>query len=325
MPNYSTKDIKRVAKRNGYYELEVSPRDEGRMVSWRHDEKSGGVRINIYFTTGTVATCLYHSKRGKSQLFRRNMTYADLEDIFQNPRVHTDAGYHRLGDGTKVRGNRVAALSTYGYYFEDEDILEDFVSDSFPIDKDFESISIGFDCFFILQNDGTFMHSSGLPKGLFNKLKGRQSWLPRPEIVQLGKRSCQSYFIQFADGQSQWADVPTELDKLLDNSDEIVDVIAIGDGEDYYVKFQDGSEHWSLPIELSKLLNGRSKRGKPDVAHISLGGNGRDYAVKFTDGSISSWCTKSDYNSDWDRVQKKAKSGVKHVELGPGDDFVIIG
>jgi len=321
MPNYSTKDIKRVAKKNEYYELEVSPRDEGRMVSWRHDEKCRGVRINIYFTTGTVATCLDHPKRGKSQLFRRNMTYADLEDIFENPRVHTDGGYyHRLGDGTKVHADRVAKLSKIQHYFEDEDTLDEYESDSFPINKNFESISVGFNCFFILKNDGNFMHTSGLPKGLYNKLKGRQSWLPRPQIVQLGKRSCQSYFIQFADGQSQWADVPTELDKLLDNADNIVDVIAIGDGEDYYVKFQDGSEYWNLPVKLSNLLNGRngSKKGNKDlaeVAHISLGGpNGSQWSVKFTDGLIKTY-VGSWYLSD----------SVKHDEYGAGEDFVMIG
>jgi len=242
--------------------------------------------------------------------------------------VHTDTGYHRLGDGVKISGDRVAELSMYGHNFENDDIHNEFLSDDYyPIDTNFESISLGFDCFFILENDGTTMWSSGLPDGLHKKLKGRQSWLPRPEIVELGKRSCQSYFIQFADGHQQWGDVPTELDKLLEEEDENVDVIAIGDADHYYVKFQDGSEHWSLPVKLSNLLNGRngSRRGKPDlaeVARVSLGGN-NDYAVKFTDGSIQSFCGKPGYCREFDRINKKAE--VKHVELGPGGDFVIIG
>ena len=256
------------------------------------------------------------------------MTYADLEDIFDNPRVHTDTGYHRLGDGVKISGDRVAELSMYGHNFENDDINNEFVSnDDYPIDTNFESISLGFDCFFILENDGSTMWSSGLPDGLHKKLKGRQSWLPRPEIVELGKRSRHSYFIQFADGQKQWCDVPTELDKLLEEDEENVDVIAIGDADDYYVKFQDGSEHWSLPVKLSNLLNGRngSRRGKPDlaeVARVSLGSN-NDYAVKFTDGSINSSCGKPRYSREFDRIKEKV--GVKHVELGPGGDFVIIG
>jgi len=329
MPNYSVNDIAKLARRHGYEQVEVNLRDENRMVSWRHGWKCGGVRINIYFTTGTVATCLDHPKRGKGQLFRRNMTYADLEDIFDNPRVHTDTGYHRLGDGVKISGDRVAELSMYGHNFENDDIHNEFLNnDYYPIDTNFESISLGFDCFFILENDGTTMWSSGLPDGLYKKLKGRQSWLPRPEIVEIGKRSCHSYFIQFADGQKQWCDVPNELDKLLKEK-ETVDVIAIGDADNYYVKFQDGSEHWSLPVKLSNLLNGRNgnRRGKPhlnlaEVARVSLGSN-NDYAVKFTDGSIKSFCGKPGYCREFDRILNKAD--VKHVEIGPGKDFVIIG
>ena len=106
-----------------------------------------------------------------------------------------------------------------------------------------------------------------------------------------------------------------------------MDVVAIGDDDHYYVKFQDGSEHWNLPIRLSNLLNGRNgtRRGKPDlaeVARVSLGGND-DYAVKFTNGSINSVCGKPRYKEEFGRINEKV--GVKHIELGPGKDFVIIG
>ena len=253
--------------------------------------------------------------------------YADLEDIFRNPRVHKDVGYHRLGDGTKLDSDRIENLSCYRYNFDDEEILDQFVSDNYPIDERFDSISVGFDCFFILKNDGDFMFSFGIPKGLHDKLWGRQSWLPKPEIVKLGKKSCQSYFIQFADGSQEWCDIPDELDDILDNSDQTVDVLALGEDEDYYVKLVDGSEDWTLPVKLSKLLNGRNGNrkgnpGKAGVANISLGHNG-DYAVKFTDGSIRSWCNKPGYSKKFDKVEKKA--GIKHVELGAGNDFVIIG
>lgn len=255
------------------------------------------------------------------------MSFSDLEDIFLHPRVHKDVGYHRLGDGTKLDSHRMVGLSTYGHNFDDEEIHDDFVSDDFPIDENFDSISLGYDCFFILENDGTYMYSGGIPKGLHNKLWGRQTWLPRPEIVKLGKNSCESYFIQFADGSQQWNDLPDDLGDHLEKTDKIVDVLAIGGDDDYYVKFKDGSEDWTLPPKLSNLLNGRNgtRRGNPDVAgvaNISLGHNG-DYVVKFTDGSIRSWCGKPRYSKQFDRVEKKV--GVKHVELGAGDDFVIIG
>lgn len=54
----------------------------------------GDMRINIYYTTMTVATCLKHPFKGKTQLFRRNVTPAQLIRIFENPRVHTFKGYY---------------------------------------------------------------------------------------------------------------------------------------------------------------------------------------------------------------------------------------
>jgi hypothetical protein len=52
--------------------------------------------INVYWTTGTVGTCLIHLRQGKTQLFRRNADIAVLREIFRNPRVHTGSGYHRV-------------------------------------------------------------------------------------------------------------------------------------------------------------------------------------------------------------------------------------
>lgn len=52
------------------------------------------VRINVYLTTMTVGTCLNHPKKGKTQLFRKNVDKQTLEQIFENPRKHTGKGYY---------------------------------------------------------------------------------------------------------------------------------------------------------------------------------------------------------------------------------------
>ena len=54
----------------------------------------GDERINVYVTKMTVATCLNHPKKGKKQLFRKNVTPQELELIFKKPRVHTGKGYY---------------------------------------------------------------------------------------------------------------------------------------------------------------------------------------------------------------------------------------
>ena len=55
-----------------------------------------GQRINVYWTTGTVGTCLNHPRQGKTQLFRRKVDVTLLREIFRDPRVHTGSGYHRV-------------------------------------------------------------------------------------------------------------------------------------------------------------------------------------------------------------------------------------
>jgi len=52
-------------------------------------------RINVYYTTRCVGTVIQHPRRERrTQMFRKNCTYEEMEDIFINPRVHTGKGYY---------------------------------------------------------------------------------------------------------------------------------------------------------------------------------------------------------------------------------------
>lgn len=53
------------------------------------------VRINVYLSKMTVATCLTHPKRGATQLFRKNVDLKMMKEIFRNPRIHTGEGYYQ--------------------------------------------------------------------------------------------------------------------------------------------------------------------------------------------------------------------------------------
>lgn len=60
------------------------------MLSFRKED----MRINVYTTKMTIATCINHPKSGKTQLYRRNVWRKDeLSKIFAKPRVHTGKGY----------------------------------------------------------------------------------------------------------------------------------------------------------------------------------------------------------------------------------------
>ncbi|KAL9191312.1 hypothetical protein ACHAXT_001018 [Thalassiosira profunda] len=122
--------VKRLAQMEGYALISFSQRS--RVISFRKEGATelDYVRINVYWTTGTVGTCIHHPRQGKTQLFRRNVDLATLCEIFKNPRVHTGAGYHRkpqssqfisapncsrklrVGDRARVRGYADATISS---------------------------------------------------------------------------------------------------------------------------------------------------------------------------------------------------------------------
>ncbi|WIA29386.1 hypothetical protein OEZ86_011890 [Tetradesmus obliquus] len=52
-----------------------------------------GVKMDYYYTTGTVKTSMDHPSQGKTQMFRRGLDEAQFESVCNNPRAHTGQGY----------------------------------------------------------------------------------------------------------------------------------------------------------------------------------------------------------------------------------------
>lgn len=74
-----------------HYDWEyIGADDSVKMISFRNGDR----RINIYLTTMTVATVLKHPTKGKTQLFRKDVSLYVLEKLFANPRTHTGRGYY---------------------------------------------------------------------------------------------------------------------------------------------------------------------------------------------------------------------------------------
>jgi len=92
-PQYTIEDIRLTAKETNLIEIYFN--EKSALISFLSQEYN--CRINVYYTTGTVGTCLLHPKSGKTQLFRPGEvtnTLAKLKAIFQNPRLHTGKGYY---------------------------------------------------------------------------------------------------------------------------------------------------------------------------------------------------------------------------------------
>ena len=81
--------IEALAKTNGFHRIDFQ--ENIGMLSY----SDGSTRINIYLTKMTVSTCLRHPKKGPTQLFRKNIDYNMLREIFKYPRKHTGRGYYR--------------------------------------------------------------------------------------------------------------------------------------------------------------------------------------------------------------------------------------
>mmetsp|Transcript_36919 Transcript_36919/g.110599 ORF Transcript_36919/g.110599 Transcript_36919/m.110599 type:complete len:468 (-) Transcript_36919:97-1500(-) len=86
-------DVRRLAREETSSEIFFN--EKSLVVSFLKQGLDDRVRINVYWTTGTVGTCLNHPRQKYTQLFRRDVDLATLRQIFRNPRVHTGAGYHR--------------------------------------------------------------------------------------------------------------------------------------------------------------------------------------------------------------------------------------
>lgn len=95
--------IKDIAQTQNWVFLVDQPKTS--MLSFEKQIEAGKkpVRMNIYYTAAssidnfnlTVATCLDHPKKGKTQLFRKKVSESQLNALFLNPRKHTKKGYYQ--------------------------------------------------------------------------------------------------------------------------------------------------------------------------------------------------------------------------------------
>ena len=86
---WQRKLITDLANSHGWDEIDYQ--DNIKMLSF----SKLSMRINVYLTKMTVATCLDHPKHGKTQMFRRNVDIDLLTKLFKNPRHHSGKGYRK--------------------------------------------------------------------------------------------------------------------------------------------------------------------------------------------------------------------------------------
>ena len=77
--------VRKLAREEGLTEVYFN--EDSCVVSFVKQDVNGedSARINVYWTIGTVGTCLNHPRQGRTQLFCRNMDLESLAQIFRNP------------------------------------------------------------------------------------------------------------------------------------------------------------------------------------------------------------------------------------------------
>jgi hypothetical protein len=85
--------VRELAYEHELEEIQFNP--QSRVIGFLGYTDDGVVRINVYYSTGTVGTALDHPVQGPTQLFRRRCTVGDLYSIMSDPRWHSGRGYKR--------------------------------------------------------------------------------------------------------------------------------------------------------------------------------------------------------------------------------------
>ena len=307
-------EIDLLAEKFKFQKSRVRLRDEGKVASY----SKGGGGLTVYLSTGTVAT-FQETNRGKCEVehFRRNMTMADIKTIFQEEKIPVSRAFHRMSNEERVE--RDDDMSYCRYKFRYERMEDTFIEDLDSIYDKMHSVSLGYDGYFILYNDGSYNYHN-IPRRLKERLKDRSPQDPIPEVVQLGTYNPDTYFIQFADGKQYWRKIPEELEDILEETRCHVDVIAIGEEDDYFLKLSNGKEYWSIPSKLAERLKG--KHSSKTVASVSLGYDD-EYSVKFSDGTRTSSMKSKSFWREYDDINDT--TGVKQVVIGAKGDYIIIG
>ena len=72
--------------------------EKSRVEFFERSLNLGMVKLDFYYTTGTIKTTLFHPTSGRNSLFRAQATPEQFAEIMKNPRSHTGQGYRRRED-----------------------------------------------------------------------------------------------------------------------------------------------------------------------------------------------------------------------------------
>jgi hypothetical protein len=319
--------------------IEVYFNEASRVVSFQplQDES---VRINYYYTTGTVGTCLTHPRQGPTQLFRRNATIAAQQSIFREPRVHTDRGYQRKrnmpsGELSEPVGEE-AALSEQLSRLDKE--AANIAEERQQVQAALNSLEAARRAA-ALQEQSRRQHEKAARQAIVLEKqlneRGRNvefTAFNREEVDRLDCQSAvciamsgQSIVVLYADGRTAWsAGLTVNLDKKLRTralSHGKPTYFAAGSQGRYYISFDNGKSEWVAPDALGKLIQDWGGVS-PGVKLIAFGDSWDSYYVLFNDSS-SQWAGLPTRLQNKLGSRNQQLAGVKYLSLGPNEEWFV--
>ena len=251
-------------------------------------------RLNVYFTTMTVGTCIDHPFQGKTQLFRRNVTLEQLKEIALDPRIHTGQGYRQVVKHEKrTREEEAQENVTLGEEAELREELTRLLDRAEMIKEALKGI----------EEKRRKEEAEAEEKRRKEAVKAEEA--KRTAALE-ARGTCYDYSLHES--------CRAFVDEYFNDSTKI---IALG-GDGILGVEDDGSTWWScVPKQLDNKLRGRQK-SLPPPRHVAIGPNDL-YYVEFEDGS---WQCAGNI-ADCDRESLR-ENRVKRVAFGADENEIFI-
>ena len=331
-----------------------------RVISFSSQLGEETARINVYYTTGTVGTCLEHPRLGKTQLFRRGCTMEALATIMANPRVHTGKGYYKRKNAETNAPQTFCENTALRRELQGlEEELESLVKKRRGLLQFLESkdASRAAQAQAAVEAQKTQDAQTAAirkrqreaeEKDIERKNQAVQkeishrgkmmtyllaehlsSVLDEQDKSRLNSACCialgDGYFFLWGDGDCMYRDIPRQLHNKINGRQKSLpkpEYVAMGSPDRYYVRFADGSSQWSAPPEFTSAINGTGK----NVAKVAFGESGGYYNsaywfILFSDGSCQ-W--DPDLPDNLASLIRTCSSAIRDVTLGPSGEWFII-
>eukprot|EP00978_Attheya_sp_CCMP212_P031231 scaffold117391_cov55-Attheya_sp.AAC.1 len=324
------KEVRRLARECGLKEVQFN--ETSRVVAFLSEDDT---RFNVYYTTGTVATYLFHPRQGKAQLFRRNVSLTMLKEIFETPRIHTDFGYHRRHDGSgavaagtmRIKESQLPTLTRKKAPQKNiKGILDDH-------ERRREEKRKREEAELQRQEEERRRQKSIERENRKNEIRTSRgaygSWSLKETddmknnfteytcCVAVGSDGV--HLCLYDDGSFAYSSgITTNLYKLLHTralSHPSPDYVAMGSMDRYYIRFKNGKSEWVGPQNLSDLLQKETRR----VKSIAFGEDDEDYFVVFEDGGYKYVGCPSGLQSKIEA--RECRGDLEKVTLGPNGEW----